>query len=113
MINRRLGNAPLPAGRKRRTVVSPPHCSRAAFLVALDGDVSPAVAGSRLLVSSITDATSQRPGCHALISSRRRIVVSSVGRFSPAPGILLLSGHVKELLDLLRHVATLVALKLV
>ena len=113
VINRQRGNAPLPAGGRRRTVVPSFHCSWAAVLVALDGDVSPAAAGSRLLVSSIADATSRRPGCRALVSVRRRVIVSPVGRFSPAPGILLLSSRVEELLDSLRHVATLVALELV
>ena len=87
------------------------HCSWEAVLVALDGDVSLAAAGSRLLVSSISDATSRHPGCRALVSARRRVVVSPVGRFSATPGILLLSSRVEELLDSLRHVATLVALE--
>ena len=88
------------------------HCSRAAFRVVLDGDPSPAAASSRFLVSSVADATSRRPGCHALVSVRRRVIVSPVGRFSAAPGLLLLSSRVEELLDSLRHVATLVTLKL-
>ena len=111
MLNRRRGDASLPAGRRRRTVVSSLHRSWAAVLVALDSDASLSVAGSRLLVSSTADATSRRPGCRALVSSGRRIVVSPVGRFGPAPGILLLSSRVEELLNSLRHHAALFALE--
>ena len=89
------------------------YSSRVAIRVALDGDASPAAAGSRLLVSSVADATSRRPGCRALISARKRIVISPVGRFSAAAGLLLLSDRVEELLDVLHHVATLIALELV
>ena len=113
VFNRRRGDALFPAKGRRRTVIPSFHCSRAAVLVALDGDASPAAAGSRLLVSSTADAISRRPGCRALISARRRIIVLPVGRFSAATGLLLLSSRVKELLDALRHVATLVALELV
>ena len=105
---------PLPAGRRgSRTVVPLFHCSWAAVLVALDGDASPAAAGSRLLVSSIAEAASRRPRCRAFLSPGRRIVVLPVGRFNAAAGFLLLDSSVKELLDALRHVATLVALELV
>ena len=113
MLNRRRGNSPLSSGRGRQVVVPPLHCSRAAVLVALDGDVSPAAAGSRLLVSSIAEAASRRPRCRAFLSPGRRIVVLPVGRFNAAASFLLLGSRVKELLDALRHVATLVALELV
>ena len=113
MVNRRRGDSPLLAGRGRRTVIPLFHCSRAAILVALYGNASPAAAGSQLLVSSIADATSRRPRCRALLSAGRRVVIFPVGRFSAAAGLLLLGSRVKELLDALRHVATLVSLELV
>ena len=86
---------------------------RAAFRVALDSDAGPAAAGSRLLVSSTADATSRHPGCRALVSAGRQTVILPVGRLSAAAGLVLLSSRVKELLDALRHVATLVSLELV
>ena len=48
-----------------------------------------------------------------MIPARRRIVVSPVGRFSAVADLLVLSSRVKELLDALRHVVTLVTLELV
>ena len=111
MGDRRWSEASFSSRRGRRQVSLVLYSSRAAIRVALDGNASPAAAGSRLLVSSIADATSRRPGCRALISARWRVVISPVGSFSAAPGILLLSSHVEELLDSLCHVATLVALK--
>ena len=111
VVNRRRRSAPLPS--RRRIVVPLFHCSWMAVFVALNGEACATAAGSRLSASSVADATSRCPGGRALISARRRIVVSPVGRFSPAPGILLLSSRVEELLNSLCHVATHVALELV
>ena len=113
MFHGRWGDLSFSARRGRQIVVPPLYCFGAAVLVALDGDASPTAASSRLLVSSIAGATSRRPGCRALVSARRWVVILPIGRFSAAPGLLLLSSRVEELLDSLRHVATLVALKLV
>ena len=48
-----------------------------------------------------------------MILVRGRFIVPPDGHFDAAAGFMLLGGRVKELLDALRHVATLVALELV
>ena len=113
VCDRRRSEASFSSRRGRRQISLVLYCSRATLRVALDGDASPAAAGSRLLVSSSTDATSQRPGCRALISAWRRIVIPPVGSLSTVAGLVLLSSRVEESLDALRHLATLFALKLV
>ena len=113
MLNRWRRNSPLSSGRGRQIIVPPFYCSWAAVLVALDGDVSPTMTGSRLLLFPSANSASRRLGGRALVPAGRRIIVSLVGRFSAAAGLLLLSSRVEELLNTLLHVATLVALELV
>ena len=111
--DRRWSGMPSSARRRGRRVASPLHSSGAAVCVMLDGEVSPTVAGNRLIASSTTDANSRRPGCCTMILAKGRFFVPPDGRFGTAAGFMLLGGRVKELLDALRHVATLVALELV
>ena len=72
VLNRQWGGVPLPAGwRGRRTVVPPFHSSRAAILVALNGEARPTAVGSRLIVPSVAGtACCQRPGGRAMLLAR-------------------------------------------
>ena len=71
VLDRRWGDSSFPSWWGRQVVALPLHCSWAAVLVALDGDASPTVADSRILVFSSTDATSRRLRCRALVSAGR------------------------------------------
>ena len=104
---------PFPARRRGKRGALSLHSLGAAVCVSLDGEVRPTAAGSRLIASSTTGATSRHPGCRAMILARKRFIVPPDWRFGTAAGFMLLGGRVKELLDVLRHVATLVALELV
>lgn len=101
MINRRQGDSPFPARRRRQTVVPSFHCSRAAVSVALYGNASPTVADSRILVSSSSGATSRRSRRHALISAK--VVILLLWRLRAAAGLVLRGSRVEEPLDSLHH----------
>ena len=111
MVNRRRGDSPLLAGRGRRTVVPSFHCSRAAVLVTLYGNVSPTVADSRILVFPSSGAASRRPRCRTLISAK--VVVLPLRRLRAAAGLVLRGGRVEKLLDSLHHEAAFLALEVV
>ena len=111
MVNRRRGDSPFLATRSRRTVVPSFHCSRAAVLVALYGNVSPTVADSRILVFPSSGATSRRPRRRALISAK--VIVLPLRRLRAAAGLVLRSSRVEEPLDSLHHQAALFALEVV
>ena len=113
MVNRWRGDSPLLAGGGRRTVVPLFHCSGAAVSLALYGNASPTVADSWLLVSSSSGAASRHPRHRALILAGRQVVVLSLRRLCASADFILRGSRVEELLDPLRHVATLVALELV
>ena len=71
MLNGWWGDSPFFARRGRQIVVPPLYHFGAAVLVALDGDASPTVADSRILLFSSADAASRRPRRRALISAGR------------------------------------------
>ena len=89
------------------------HCSWAALLVVLDGEACAAAPGRRLSVSSVAGAACRRPGGHALLSARGWVLNPLAGSFCAAAGFLLRGSRVNELLNALRHGATLVALEVV
>ena len=93
VINRRQGDVPF-STQGRVIIARSFHCSWAAVLVALDGDVRPAVACSQLLVSSSAGAASQRPGCRAVVLAKGRFFVPLGGYFSAAAGLVLRGGRV-------------------
>ena len=99
MLNRRRGNSPLSSGRGRQVVVPPFHRFGAAVFVALDGDVSPTVADSRLLVLLPTGPASRRPRCHTLVSARRWVIVLALWLLCAAAGIILRGSRIEELLN--------------
>ena len=82
-------------------------------MVALDGDVSPAVADSRLLVLLPTGPTSRRPRRRTLVSARRWVIVLALRRLGMAAGIILRGGRIEELLNSLCHYAALFAFEVV
>jgi hypothetical protein len=71
MFHGRRGDSPFSARRGRQIVVPPFYRFGAAVLVALDGDVSPTVADSRLLVLLPMGPASRRPRRRTLISVGR------------------------------------------
>ena len=71
MLDRRWGDSSFPSWWGRQVVALPLHCSWAAVLVALDGDASPTVVDSRILLFSSADSASRRPRRRALISAGR------------------------------------------
>ena len=78
------------------------HRSRAAFRVALDGDTSPAAAGSRLLVFLLArTARSRRAGRRSVLPARG-LAISSGASFVP------FCSRVEQLLDPSRHVGELI-----
>ena len=111
MVNRRRGDSPLLARRRRRAVVPSFHCSRAAVSIVLYGNASPTVADSWLLVSSSSGAASRRPRRCALISAK--VVVLPLWRLRAAAGLVLRGSRVEEPLDSLHHEAALFALEIV
>ena len=111
VFNRRRGDAPFPARGRRRTVVPSFHCSRAAVSVALYGNASLTVAGSRLPIPSSSGAASRRPRCRALISVK--VVDGPLRRLRAAAGLVLHGGCVEEPLDSLHHEAAFFALEIV
>ena len=113
MFHGRRGDSPFSARRGRQVVVPPFHRSGAAVLVALDGDVSPAVAVSRLLVLLPTGPASRRLRRRTLVSARRWVVILALRRLGAAAGIILCGGRVEELLNSLRHYAALFAFEVV
>ena len=82
-------------------------------MVALDGDVSPTVAGSQLLVLLPTSPASRHSGRCALVSAGRRVIILSLRRLCAATGLVLRGGRVEELLNSLRHYAALFAFEVV
>src|SRR3954466_2888179 len=111
MVYRRWGDPRL-CGRWRGHIVVPPlYCFRAAVLVALDGDMSPTAACSRLLVFPSADAASRRPRCRSLISAGWQIIFLLLWSFGAAAGCILRAGRVEESLDSLRHQSALFAFK--
>src|SRR3954466_8114254 len=111
MVYRRWGDPRL-CGRWRGHIVAPPlYCFRAAVLVALDGDMSPTAACSRLLVFSSADAASRRPRCCAFISAGWQFIFLLLRSFGAAAGRVLRAGRVEESLDSLRHQSALFAFK--
>ena len=113
MLNRRRGDSSFSSWWGRQVVALPFHCSWAAVLVALDGDASPTVADSRLLVLLPTGPASRRPRRRTLVSARRWVVVLALRRLGAAAGIILHGGRVEELLNSLRHYAALFAFEVV
>ena len=111
MINKRWGDSPFLARRRRRTVVPSFHYSRAAVSAALYGNVSPAVAESQILVSSSSGAVSRRPRRRALVLAK--VVVLPLRCLCAAAGLVLRGSRVEEPLDSLRHQAALFALEVV
>src|SRR4051812_29309375 len=111
MLNGRWRDSPLSAGRRRHIVVPSLYCFRAAILVALDGDMSPTAACSRLLVFPSMDAASRRPRCRALISAGWQIIFLLLRSFGAAAGRVLRAGRIEESLDSLRHQSALFAFK--
>ena len=69
MLYGRRGDSPFSARRGRQIVVPPFHRFGASVLVALDGDASPTVADSRLLVFPSADAASRHLRRRALVSA--------------------------------------------
>ena len=80
--------------------------SWATVLVALNGEVGAAAAGGRLRVPPIAGTACRRLGGNALVSAGLLI-------FSTRVSLLRHSGRVEELLDALRHAATLVSLQVI
>ena len=113
MFHGRWGDLSFSARRGRQVVVLPFHRSRAAVLVALDGDVSPTVADSRLLVLLPTGPASRCSGRRTLVSARRWVVVFVLQHLGAAAGVILRGSRVEELLNSLRHHAALFALEVV
>src|SRR3954468_10445108 len=111
MFHRRWGDSPLSARRRGHVVVPPLYRFRAAVLVALDGDMSPTAACSRLLVFPSTDAAGRRPRRRALISAGWQIVFLLLWSFGAATGRVLRASRVEESLDSLRHRSALFALE--
>src|SRR3954470_18581402 len=109
MFNGRWGDSPFLAGWPGHIVVPPLYCSRVAVLVALDGDMSPTAACSRLLVFPSADAASRRPRCRALISAGWQIIFLLRCPFGAAAGRILRAARVEESLDSLRHQSALFA----
>ena len=89
MRDRRGRGVPRSMRRGRRLVASPLYCTRAAFVVPLDGDACPIAAGSRLVALSSAGATSRRPGGRPMISAWGRLVVLSGWDFGTAGGLVL------------------------
>ena len=102
MRDRRRSGVSLPMRRRRGRIAPPFYSLRTAFCVTLNGDSSPAAAGSRLLFFPCTGvARSRRSG--------RRAVLSAWGRtFSTDTGFMPLCGRVDKLLDASGHVGELV-----
>src|SRR4051812_40053215 len=113
MFNGRWRDSPFSAGWRRHIVVPPLYLFRAAVLVALDGDMSPTAACSRLLVFSSANAASRRPRCCALISAGWQVIFLLLRSFGVATGRVLRAGRVEEPLDSLRHQSALFAFKVV
>ena len=113
MFHGRRGDSPFSARRGRQVVILSFHRFGAAVLVALDGDVSPAVADSRLLVLLPTGSARRRPRRRTLVAARRWVVVLSLRRLSAAARIILRGSRVEELLNSLSHYAALFAFEVV
>ena len=111
MLNRRRGDSSFSSWWGRQVVALPFHRSSAAVLVALDGDASPTVADSRILLSSSAGSASRHPRRRALISAK--VVVLPLQRLRAADGLVLRGSRVEEPLDSLHHQAALFALKIV
>ena len=103
MLNGRRGDSSFSSWWGRQVVALPFHCSWAAVLVALDGDASPTVADSRILVFSSADTASRRPRRRALISTGRQVVVRSLRGLCAAAGFVLCGSRFEESLDSLGH----------
>src|SRR4051812_43002003 len=111
MFYRRWGKSPLSAGGRGDIVVPPLHRFLASVLVALNGDMSPTAARSRLLVFPSADAASRRPRRRALVSAGWQIIFLPLWFFGAAAGRVLRAGRVEESLDSLRHQSALFAFK--
>ena len=80
MGDRRWSEASFSSRRGRRQVSLVLYSSRAAIRVALDGNASPAAAGSRLLVFLLARAArSRRAGRHGVLPARGLTISSGAG----------------------------------
>ena len=100
--DRRRSEASFSSRRGRRQISLELYCSRAALRVALDGDASPAAAGSRLLVFLLTCAARSRRAARRGVLPARGMTISAGAGFVP------FCGRVDQLLDLPRHVGELI-----
>ena len=113
MFHGRRGDSPFSARRGRQIVVPPFHRFGAAVLVALDGDVSPTVADSRILVFPSADTAGWCPRRRTFISAGRQVVVLSLRRLRAAAGFVLRGSRVEELVNSLQHQAALFTFEVV
>ena len=102
MCDGRRSEASFSSRRGRRQISLVFNRSRAAFRVALDGDASPAAAGSRLLVFLLAGAArSRRAGRRGVLPARGMTIGAGAG-FVP------FCSRVDQLLDLSCHVGELI-----
>ena len=98
VCDRRRSEASFSSRRGRRQISLVLYSSRAAIRVALDGDASPAAAGSRLLVFLLAGAArSRRAGRRGVLSARGMTIGAGTG-FMP------FCSRVDQLLDPSCHV---------